>query len=77
MSLQLRIRTRITRRIDTCRGRNTFKRSYQTRNNSLEDEIGDLLADFHNIFNCRKKYFFRLLNVYSVNDVKKIVIHTA
>jgi hypothetical protein len=36
---------------DLYRGINVFKRGYQPRNNLVKDENGDLLADFHNIFN--------------------------
>jgi hypothetical protein len=31
------------------RGINEFKRGYHPRNSSVNDENGDLLADFHNI----------------------------
>jgi CRISPR/Cas system-associated protein Csx1 len=36
---------------DLYRGINGFKRGYNPRNNLTKDEIGDLLADSHNIFN--------------------------
>jgi hypothetical protein len=39
------------------RGINEFKRGYQPRNNLVKDENGDLLANFHNIFNRWKNYF--------------------
>jgi hypothetical protein len=41
------------------------------------DGNGDLLADFHNIFNKRKNYFSQLLNEHSVNDVSQVQLHTA
>jgi hypothetical protein len=34
---------------DLCRGINGFKKGYEPRNNLVKDEIGDLLADSHNI----------------------------
>jgi hypothetical protein len=55
---------------DLYRGINEFKRGYQPRNNLVEDENGDLLADSHNILN-------RLLNVHYVSDVRQIEVHTA
>ena len=39
---------------DLYRGKNYFKRGYQPSRNLVKDELGDLLADFHNILNrCR------------------------
>jgi hypothetical protein len=43
----------------------------------VKDEIGDLLADSHNILNSWKMYFFQLLNVHNVSDVRQIEVHTA
>jgi hypothetical protein len=57
-------------------GINEFKRGYQPRSNLLKDVNGDLLADSHNIMNRKKNYFFQLLNVHRVNDVRQIEIHT-
>jgi hypothetical protein len=42
---------------DLYRGINKFKKGYQPRNNYVNDENGDLLADFHNILNRWKNYF--------------------
>jgi hypothetical protein len=36
----------------------------------VKDENGDLLADSHNILNRWKNYYFQLLNVDSVRDVR-------
>jgi hypothetical protein len=36
---------------DLYRGINEFKRGYQPRNNIVNNENGDLLADSHNILN--------------------------
>jgi hypothetical protein len=41
---------------DQCKEINEFKRVYQPRNNLVKNEIGDLLADFHNK-NRWKNYF--------------------
>jgi hypothetical protein len=56
------------------RGINEFKKDYQPRSNLVKDEIGDLIADSHNILNREKKYFSQLLRV---NDVRQIEMHTA
>jgi hypothetical protein len=42
---------------DLYRGINEFKRGYQPRNNSMNDENGVQLADSHNILNRWKNYF--------------------
>jgi hypothetical protein len=41
----------------------------------VQDQNGDLLAQSHNILN-RCKYYFQLLNVHGVSDVRQIEIHT-
>jgi hypothetical protein len=56
---------------------NEFQRSYQPRNNLVNDENGDLLADSHNILNMWKNYFYHLLNVHNVSEVWKIEVLTA
>jgi hypothetical protein len=38
----------------------------------VKDENCDLLADSHNILDRWKNYFFQLLNVHRVSDVKQI-----
>jgi hypothetical protein len=55
---------------DRHRGINTFKRGYQTRNNLVKNGNGDLLADSHNILIRWKNYFYQLLNVHNVSDVR-------
>jgi hypothetical protein len=42
----------------------------------VKDENGDMLADSHNILKRWKNYFYQLLNVNSVSDVRQIEIHT-
>jgi hypothetical protein len=61
---------------DLYRGINELKRGYQSRNNLLKDENGDLLADSHNILNAWNKYFSPLLNVYNFSDVRKTEVNT-
>jgi hypothetical protein len=43
----------------------------------VKDEIGNLLADSHNILNRWKNYFSQLLNEHNVSDVRQIEVHTA
>ncbi|PNF35751.1 hypothetical protein B7P43_G13042 [Cryptotermes secundus] len=62
---------------DLYRGINKFKRGYQPSSNLVEDENGDLLSDSHNILNRWRNYFFQLLNVHKVSDVRQTEIHTA
>jgi hypothetical protein len=62
---------------DICRGINEFKRGYQSRNNFVKEENGDLLVDSHNILNRWKNYFSQVLNVHNVNYVRQIEVHTA
>jgi hypothetical protein len=43
----------------------------------VKDENGDLLADSHNILNIWKYYYYQLLNVHRVSDVRQTEIYTA
>jgi hypothetical protein len=49
----------------------------QPRSNLAKHDIGDLLADSHNILNRWKNYFSQLLNVHGVRNVRQIEVHTA
>jgi hypothetical protein len=62
---------------DLCRGINEFKRGYQPRNNLVQDENVDLFAYSLNILNRWKNYFYQLLNVHNVSDVRQIEVHIA
>jgi hypothetical protein len=62
---------------DLFRGINELKRDYQPRNNLVEDDNCDLLADSHSILNRWRNYIFKLLNVNNVNDVRQIKVHMA
>ena len=54
-----------------------FKKVYQRRTNIVKDEKGDLFADSHSILARWRNYFYQLLNVHGVNDVRQTEIHTA
>jgi hypothetical protein len=62
---------------DLYRGINEFKKGYQPGTNLVQDDSGDLLADFYNILNKWKNCFPQLLNVHKVSNVMQIEIHTA
>jgi hypothetical protein len=59
------------------RGISDFKKGYQPRTNVVKDENGDLVAECHSILAGWRNYFFQLLNVHGVNNVKQTEIHTA
>ena len=62
---------------DLYRGTNDFKKGCQPRNNIVKDEKSDLFTDSHSILVKWRNHFSQLLNVYGVNDVRQIAIHTA
>jgi hypothetical protein len=43
----------------------------------VNDENDDMLEDSQNILNMWKNYFYQLLNVHRVIDVRQMEIHTA
>jgi hypothetical protein len=59
------------------RGINDFKKGYQPRTIIVKDEKVDLIADSHSIMVRCRNYFFQLLNVHGVNDIRQAEIHTA
>jgi hypothetical protein len=58
------------------RGTNKFEWGYQPRSNLVRDENGDLLPDSNNSLNRWRNYFYQLLNLHSVIDVRQIEIYT-
>jgi hypothetical protein len=62
---------------DLYRGINDFKKGYQTRNNLVKDDKGDLVADCHSILAGWRTHFFQLLNIHRVKDVRQTETHTA
>jgi len=59
------------------KGINDFKKSYQRRPNSVNNEKGDLVADSHSILVSWRNYFSQILNILGVKDVRQTEIHTA
>ena len=62
---------------DLYRGINGFKKGYRSRNNIVENDNGDLVADSHSILPRWRKHFSQLLNMNGVNDVRETELHTA
>jgi len=54
-----------------------LKKGYQSRNNIVKDEKGDLVTDSFSIVARWRNYFSQLLNVHGVYDVRQTDIHTA
>jgi len=54
-----------------------FKKGYQARTNTVRDEKGDLVTDYHSILAWWRNHFFQLLKVHGVNDVRHKEIHTS
>jgi hypothetical protein len=54
------------------KGMNEFKTSYQSKNNLVKDENGDLVADSHSSLNRWRNYFPQLLNANNVIAVRQI-----
>jgi hypothetical protein len=61
---------------DLCSGISDFKKGYQPRNNVVNDEKGDLVADSHSILARWRNHFFQLMNVHGFNDVRQTVWNT-
>jgi hypothetical protein len=59
------------------RGFSDFKKGYQPRTNIVKDEKGDLVAESHSIMTRWRNYFYHILNVHGVSDVRQAEIHTA
>jgi len=59
------------------RGISDFKKGYQPRTNTLKDEKGDLVTNFHSILARWRNLFSQLLNVPGVSDVRQTEIHRA
>ena len=54
---------------------NDFKKGYQPRTIIVKDEKADLVADSHRIMASWRNYFYQLLNVHKVKDVRQAEIH--
>ena len=54
-----------------------MKKGYQPRTRIVKDEKGDLVADSQSIMARWRNYFYQILNVHGVSDVRQAEIHTA
>jgi hypothetical protein len=59
------------------RGISEIKKGYQPRTNTVKDEKGDLVTDYHRILVRWRKHFSEMFNVHWVNNVQQTNIHTA
>jgi hypothetical protein len=57
---------------DLYRSINDFKCGYQPRNNVVNDEKGDLVADSHSILARWRNHFFQVLNVHGFNMLGRL-----
>jgi hypothetical protein len=62
---------------DFYRGINYVNKGYQPRTRIVNDEKGDLVADSHSIMVRWKNYFYQILNVHGISDVRQAEIYTA
>jgi hypothetical protein len=57
------------------RGNIGIKKGYQPRTNIVKGDKGDLVTDFHSILARWRNYFFQILNIHGINDVRHTEIH--
>jgi hypothetical protein len=62
---------------DLYRGINEMKKGYQPRTRIVKNEKGDLVADSNSTMARWRNYFYQILNVHEVSDVRQAEIHTA
>jgi hypothetical protein len=62
---------------DLYRSINDVKKGYQPRTRIVRDEKGDLVAESYSIMVRWRNYFFQILNVHGVGDVRQAEIHRA
>jgi hypothetical protein len=60
-----------------CRGIYDFKKDYQSRTNTVEDEKSDLDSDSHIILATWTKHFSQLFNAHWVSEVRQTELHMA
>jgi hypothetical protein len=73
MILRQIVRTTIS---ETYIGINELKKGYQPRTSIGKDESGNLFADSHGILSRWKNFFYQLLNVHGISDVRQTEMHT-
>jgi len=73
---ELETNSKINNIRDFFRGINDVKKGYQPRTGIVKDEKGDLVANSRSIMARWRNYFFQILNVHGVSDVRRAEIHT-
>jgi uncharacterized protein (DUF2252 family) len=71
---ELETNSKINNIRDLYRGINSIKKGYQSRTRIVKDKKGDLVADSHSIMARWRNYFFQILNVHGVSDVRLYTI---
>jgi len=56
---------------------NAFKKGYQPRTNTVQDEKADLVTDSHSILARERNLLYQLYNVHGVSEVRQKEINTA
>ena len=62
---------------DLYKGISDFKKGYQPRTNTVNDEKSDLVTDCHSILAKWRNHFSQMLNVNGVNGIGRTEIYTA
>ena len=62
---------------DLYKGISDYKKGYQPITNIVEDETGDVVTGSYSILARWRDYFYQLLNVHRVHDVRQTETHTA
>jgi hypothetical protein len=58
-------------------GKSDFKKGYQPRTTIVKGETGDLVTDSYSILGRWRNYFYQLLNIHGVNEIRQTETHTA
>ena len=74
---ELETNNKVKNNRDCHRGVSDIKKGYQPKNNLVEDEKGDVVADSHSILARWRNHFSQLLNILGVNNVRHTEIPTA
>jgi len=69
---ELETNSKINNIRDLYRGINDVKKGYQPRTGIVKDEKGDLVADSNSVMARWRNYFFQILNVHGVSEVRQV-----
>ena len=69
---ELETNSKINNIRDLYRGINDVKKGYQPRTGIVKDEKGVLVADSNSVMARWRNYFFQILNVHGVSEVRQV-----